>query len=80
VGCAGDKAYGHEEELTGLRDPHVAIHGSFSFMVNFHAVKVYVANRGGFALQTPHLDGFKVRRGDAPRACVCVLSSADGTR
>ena len=55
----GDKAYGHEEELTGLRDPHVAVHGSFSFMVNFHAVKVYVTNRGGFSLHTPYQDGFK---------------------
>ncbi len=60
-GCAGDKAYGHEEELTGLRDPHVAVHGSFSFMVNFHAVKVYVSHRGGFSLSTPFLDGFKCR-------------------
>lgn len=55
----GDKAYNHEAELSGLRDPHVAIHGSFSFMVNFHAVKLYVDSRGGFALQTPYLDGFK---------------------
>lgn len=29
----GDKAYSQEDELAGLRDPHVAIHGSFSFMV-----------------------------------------------
>ncbi len=42
-----------------MRDPHVAVHGSFSFMVNFHAVKVYVSNRGGFSLATPFLDGFK---------------------
>lgn len=30
---SGDKAYNHEEEVVGLRDPHIAIHGSFSFMV-----------------------------------------------
>lgn len=35
----GDKAYNQEEELMGLRDPHLAVHGSFSFMVNFHAVR-----------------------------------------
>lgn len=29
----GDKAYSQEDELAGLRDPHIAIHGSFSFMV-----------------------------------------------
>jgi SAM-dependent methyltransferase len=56
---AGDKAYNHEEELVGLRDPHVAVHGSFSFMVNFHAVRLYTLARGGFCLQTPQLDGFK---------------------
>lgn len=56
---AGDKAYNHEEELLGLRHPHVAIHGSFSLMVNFHAVRLYVESRGGFARQTPHMDGFK---------------------
>ena len=57
----GDKAYAHEEELAGLRDPHVAIHGSFSFMVNFHSVSLFVNSRGGVSLQTPYLDGFKVR-------------------
>lgn len=55
----GDKAYSHEEELMGLRDPHVAIHGSFSFMVNFHAVRLFVQELGGFGLQTPLYDGFK---------------------
>jgi hypothetical protein len=56
----GDKAYNHEEELIGLRDPHVAVHGSFSFMVNFHAVRLYTLARGGFSLHSPQLDGFKV--------------------
>jgi len=56
---AGDKAYNHAEELVGVRDPHVAVHGSFSFMVNFHALRVYALARGGFALQTPLVDGFK---------------------
>ncbi len=28
-------------------------------MVNFHAVKVYVSNRGGFSMHTPYQDGFK---------------------
>lgn len=55
----GDKAYNHDEELAGLRDPHVAIHGSFSFMVNFNAVKLFVDHSGGFALHSPFLDGFK---------------------
>jgi hypothetical protein len=44
----------------GLRDPHVAVHGSFSLMVNFHGVRLYTLARGGFSLHTPYLDGFKV--------------------
>ena len=56
---AGDKGYNFEDELVGHRDPHIAIHGSFSFMVNFHALKMYMDEREGFAMQTPHLDGFK---------------------
>lgn len=56
---AGDKAYNHEEELTIMRDPHVAVHGSFSFMTNFHAVRLYALARGGFGLHSPFLEGFK---------------------
>jgi hypothetical protein len=32
---------------------------SFSFMVNFHAVRLYAIAKGGFSLHTPYLDGFK---------------------
>ena len=35
---AGDKGYNAEVDMKGLRDPHIARHGSFSMMVNFHAV------------------------------------------
>ena len=56
---AGDKAYNHDMSLAGLRDPHIAKHGSFSFMVNFDAVRLNVVSRGGFSLRTPYLDGFK---------------------
>jgi hypothetical protein len=77
---AGDKAYNHEEELAGLRDPHVAVHGSFSFMVNFHAVRLYALARGGFSLHTPYLDGFKcslfVLPGPAPGASAAAAPSA----
>ena len=38
-------------ELEGLRDPHVAMHGSFSCMVNFCALQGYAEHtQGGFAL------------------------------
>jgi hypothetical protein len=61
---AGDKAAAVEEELLslGLRDPHVALHGSFSFMVNFHALRLLTLGRGPAcaSLHTPYVDGFKV--------------------
>lgn len=57
--ATGDKAYSQESELVGLRDPHVAIHGSFSFMVNLHAVREYTKRTGGMEMVTGHLDGFK---------------------
>jgi hypothetical protein len=55
----GDKGYSAEEEIEGLRDPHVAIHGSFSLMVNLHAVARYFDKLGGSTMHTPCLEGFK---------------------
>jgi hypothetical protein len=55
----GDKGYSAEEEIEGLRDPHVAIHGSFSLMVNLHSVSRYFDKLGGSAMHTPGLEGFK---------------------
>lgn len=40
-------------QFRGLMDPHIAIHGSFSLMVNYHAVGAYFTSRGGFALHNP---------------------------
>mmetsp|Transcript_3042 Transcript_3042/g.4527 ORF Transcript_3042/g.4527 Transcript_3042/m.4527 type:complete len:565 (+) Transcript_3042:19-1713(+) len=57
---SGDKAYNHENEMKGLRDPHIAIHGSFSMMVNYDAVRHYFESKGGFSMHTPYQDGFKV--------------------
>lgn len=34
-------------------DPHIAVHGSFSVMVNYHAIGAYFTSRGGFALHNP---------------------------
>jgi tetratricopeptide (TPR) repeat protein len=56
---AGDKAYNHEEELLSIRDPHVALHGSFSFMANFNSVRLFTLLSGGWSLQTPYFEGFK---------------------
>jgi len=46
----GDKGITDPETMRGLTDPHLAIHGSFSIMVNFHAIGTYAISKGGFAL------------------------------
>ncbi|KDO25408.1 hypothetical protein SPRG_09350 [Saprolegnia parasitica CBS 223.65] len=50
---SGDKGHTNPDHFRGLQDPHIAVHGSFSVMVNYHAIGVYVASRGGFALHNP---------------------------
>ena len=37
----------------GLNYPHVAVHGSFSVMVNYHAIGLYCTSRSGFVLHDP---------------------------
>jgi hypothetical protein len=56
---AGDKGYSRLCELEGLRDPHVALHGAVSFMVNFHALRALAKARGAACMQTPAFEGFK---------------------
>lgn len=36
--CGMSQGYNSEADMKGLRDPHIARHGSFSMMVNFHAL------------------------------------------
>jgi len=36
-----------------IGDPHLAVHGSFSVMVNYHAIGLYATSKGGFALHNP---------------------------
>ncbi len=55
----GDKGYSSFNDMAGLRNPHIAKHGSFSFMVNFHALSLYAVKSGGFMLQGRNADGFK---------------------
>lgn len=48
-----DKAYAYLEEFEGSGTPDIAFHGSFSTMVNFHAIAKYFEVIGGSAfLQT----------------------------
>lgn len=51
---ASDKGYSSLESLDHLGHPSLSFHGSFSMMVNFHALGQYFKNSGGdFFLQTP---------------------------
>ena len=51
---SSDKGYSTVESLDRLGHPSLSFHGSFSMMVNFHALSQYFKNSGGDAyLQTP---------------------------
>eukprot|EP01035_Chromulina_nebulosa_P019320 gene19320-25183_t len=50
---SGDKGNNNPEQFSGLMDPHIAVHGSFSLMVNYHAIGAWFTNKGGFALHNP---------------------------
>ena len=68
----GDKGYTRLSEMRGvLRNPHLARHGSFSAMVNFHALQIFVdqikgnangadsTNASAFMRVSPFSEGFK---------------------
>lgn len=54
-----DKGYTHLEELDHLDHPHLAFHGSFSMMVNFHAIAKYFEVTGGIPLLQTLRTGIK---------------------
>lgn len=54
-----DKGYSHLEEIDHLDHPHLAFHGSFSMMVNFHAIGKYFEQCGGKALLQSLRTGIK---------------------
>jgi tetratricopeptide (TPR) repeat protein len=54
-----DKGYTFPFELEGLGDPRVVFHGSFSMMVNFHALGEYFKQRGGDCLHQSKRSGIK---------------------
>eukprot|EP00923_Selenidium_pygospionis_P033338 GHVN01058606.1.p1 GENE.GHVN01058606.1~~GHVN01058606.1.p1 ORF type:complete len:1098 (-),score=117.67 GHVN01058606.1:3990-7283(-) len=60
----GDKGYPGIEEFKVQKDPHIAIHGSLSFMVNQHALRNYfqlMLPRGrSFTSYTPYRDTFQI--------------------
>jgi tetratricopeptide (TPR) repeat protein len=51
---SGDKGYSREEDLLGRGEPAIIRHGSFSMMVNYHAIGKYVVKQGGHPLHTTH--------------------------
>jgi tetratricopeptide (TPR) repeat protein len=51
---SGDKGYSREEDLLGREEPDITRHGSFSMMVNYHAIGKYVQKQGGQSLQITH--------------------------
>ncbi len=57
---SGDKGYSREEDLLKRKPPAIAVHGSFSMMVNYHAIGAYTRAQGGQILRTErrptHLD------------------------
>ena len=58
---SADKAHAHEEDLRLTKEnPHIAIHGSFSMMANFHALRQYFLARGGASFHTPYYTGLQV--------------------
>jgi tetratricopeptide (TPR) repeat protein len=50
---SGDKGNNNPDQFVGLSDPHIAVHGSFSLMVNYHAIGAWITNKGGFTLNNP---------------------------
>ena len=80
----GDKGYGNHTDMLGVRDPHIAKHGSFSFMVNFHALSLYAESMNGFSVVSPYSDGFKCAllgfnfaKNKAPMTCTAFEEWAD---
>lgn len=52
----GDKGFADAEAFRGAPEPHLAVHGSFSVMVNLHACELYAAAHGGSALLSPQAE------------------------
>ena len=49
---SADKGLAQTEQMTGLVDPHIACHGSFSMMVNYHALGLWFLERHGYFLHS----------------------------
>mmetsp|Transcript_33340 Transcript_33340/g.48306 ORF Transcript_33340/g.48306 Transcript_33340/m.48306 type:complete len:501 (+) Transcript_33340:378-1880(+) len=54
VVITADKGSGHVGSFLGLQDPTVAVDGSLSVMVNYHALSLWVNTTGGLSFVDPH--------------------------
>lgn len=50
----GDKGYIRDEDLLDKSEPGLAVHGSFSMSVDYHAIAAYVRGAGGQVFQPRH--------------------------
>lgn len=66
-----DKGHAHLEELEGCKEPHIAFHGSFSLMVNFHAIGRFFTDQEG------HYFSQTLRNGIKTVACVLGHTTDD---
>lgn len=80
-----DKGYSTLSSLDHLGNPSISFHGSFSMMVNFHALGHYFKNSGGdFFLQTPR-KGIKtsvftsgIKLSELPETSVTIQEKVEG--
>ncbi len=55
---SSDKGYVSTEELNDIDPPELDVHGSFSLMVNYHAIAEYFRVQGGWARMQEPFDSF----------------------
>ena len=82
---ASDKGYVSVDELEELEHPELAFHGSFSLMVNFHAISSYFDMLGGSSYMQQPFDGFAtgafmlgIESSKMPRANAMLQEQASG--
>ncbi len=78
---SADKGYHRLEEMKALEPPSIVLHGSFSMMVNYHALAQYSRGLGGEVFQTTHhhssIDVVAYAFGLGPNGCVRTAQSFD---
>eukprot|EP00915_Cephaloidophora_sp_WS-2016_P000747 GHVH01000996.1.p1 GENE.GHVH01000996.1~~GHVH01000996.1.p1 ORF type:complete len:1033 (-),score=154.60 GHVH01000996.1:1110-3947(-) len=70
----GDKGYAGILDVHTRRDPHIAIHGSLSFMVNMHAIKESNTFEGGQHISSPYRNNFQIMCLAGPKSPISQTS------